>query len=501
MRSSIVYTRYLLLLMAGALFPLGFSPFDYSPVSGLSIALAFLLTRTSDLKSSAINGFIFGAGLFGAGVSWVYVSIHEFGAASLPLAGFLTLLFVVVISLLLIMPPFALYGWLSQRKDKLPPWQQALIFSALWVVFEWVRSWLFTGFPWLITGYSLLDTPFQSLAPVTGVYGLSLMMTLTGCLLAATLIPEQRKTAIILTLVSLIPWGLAIPLENIQWTKKTGQLEFSVIQGNIPQDLKWDPGFIQTTINTYTNLTANQWSKDLVIWPENAIPVLYNQARGFVDQLDREAKSNASTLIMGIPIDDNSGDKTRYYNGILALGQGSGRYDKQKLVPFGEYIPLESVLRGLIDFFDLPMSDFTKGKENQALLKAGDTLITPYICYEVVYPDFAAKMARNSGLLLTISNDTWFGDSLGPVQHFQMARMRALETDRYLIRATNDGISALINNKGKVLETIPRFQKGVLSGTAVTVSGTTPFMQFGSWPVLLLCLLLVAISLLSKRRS
>ena len=501
MRSKIVYLRYLLMLLAGALFPLGFSPYDYSPVPVLVLALAFLLSRTLDIKAAAKSGFMFGVGLFGAGVSWIYVSIHEFGAASPPLAGFLTLLFVVGISLLLIVPPFAIYGWLNQKKDKLSPWQQGLIFAALWVLFEWVRSWILTGFPWLIIGYTLLDTPFEALAPVTGVYGLSLMMVLTGCLFAAVLIPRNRKTSALAALLSLLPWGAAVMLDSVQWTTPTGKMEFSAIQGNIPQDLKWDPGFIQTTVNTYTGMTASEWDKDLVIWPENAIPVLYNQSKAFVDQLDREAKSQSSTLIMGMPVDDQDGDRTRYYNSVLALGQGSGRYNKQKLVPFGEYVPFESVLRGLIDFFDLPMSEFSRGSHNQGLLKAGDSVIAPYICYEVVYPDFAASLARESDLLLTISNDTWFGNSLGPIQHFQMARMRALETGRYLIRATNDGISALIDDKGKVLETIPRFEKGVLSGTAVTMTGITPFMRSGSWPTLLLCLLLAVSPLVSRRCS
>ena len=501
MRSHINYIRYLLMIMAGMSFTWGFSPYDHSPIPMLALALAFMLTRTLNTRAAAKSGLAFGLGLFGAGVSWVYVSIHEFGAASPPLAVFLTLLFVVGISLLLVVPPFALYAWLNQKKQKLPPWQQAIMFASIWVLFEWVRSWLLTGFPWLLTGYALLDTPFEALAPVAGVYGLSLMMALTACLLSVLIIPLNRKAAIVAALASLLPWGAAFMLGNVQWTQPTGKLEFSAVQGNIPQNLKWDPGFIQTTVNTYTGLTATEWDKDLVIWPENAIPVLYNQSKAFVDQLDREAKSQSSTLIMGMPVDDQNSDRTRYYNSVLALGQGSGRYDKQKLVPFGEYVPLESVLRGLIDFFDLPMSEFSRGSSSQNLLKAGDSVIAPYICYEVVYPDFAVRLARDSDLLLTISNDTWFGDSIGPVQHFQMARMRALETSRYLIRATNDGISALIDEKGKVVETIPRFEKGVLSGTAVTMAGITPFMRFGSWPTLLLCLLLAVLPLVSRRRK
>ncbi|OED45013.1 apolipoprotein N-acyltransferase [Endozoicomonas sp. (ex Bugula neritina AB1)] len=493
--------RSLLSLLLGATVTLGFAPFDVWPVPMVAIAAVFLLVRTLPVRQSASTGFLFGAGMFGAGTSWIYVSIHEFGAASPLLAGFLTLAFVLAISALLIMPLFIIYSWLSQRRQKQPAWQQALMFAGLWVIFEWVRSWLLTGFPWLLTGYSLIDTPFAGLAPVTGVYGLSLLLVTTGCLLASIIIPKNRRPASLLSAIVLGLWGLAFLLNHQQWTNHTGQLEFSAIQGNIPQELKWNPDFIQNTVNIYTNLSADQWQNDLIIWPENAVPVFYNRAKGFMQQLENKGKKEAATLITGVPVDDNSGDRTRYYNSVVALGQGEGRYDKQKLVPFGEYVPMGNLLRGLIDFFNLPMSEFSQGKPDQTLLQVADITIAPYICYEVVYPDFAAQQALNSGLLITISNDTWFGNSIGPIQHFQMARMRALETGRYLIRATNDGISALIDDRGQVLKTIPRFEQGVLTGTAQVMTGSTPFMNFGSWPTLFICLLMIICGVVTPRRS
>ena len=506
MPSKMTLIRSLLSLALGATVTLGFAPFDLWPVPMVAIAAVFLLTRTLDIKQSALTGFMFGAGMFGAGTSWIYVSIHEFGAASPALAGFLTLLFVMAVAAVMIMPLFMAYSWLNQRRDKRPAWQQALMFTGLWVIFEWIRSWLFTGFPWLLTGYTLLDTPFSGLAPVTGVYGLSLLLVMTGCLLASLLIPNKKRipknrlVGSVLSGLALCLWVGAFLLNNQQWTEKTGQLEFSAIQGNIPQALKWDPDFIQNTVNRFTSLSAEHWHQDLIIWPENAVPVFYNRAKGFMQQLDNMGKKEAATLITGVPFDDNSGDRTRYYNSVVAVGQGEGRYDKQKLVPFGEYIPLD-MLRGVIDFFNLPMSDFSRGNPDQTLLKAADVTIAPYICYEVVYPDFAAKLAIGSGLLITISNDTWFGDSIGPIQHFQMARMRALETGRYLIRATNDGITALIDDRGQIIKTIPRFKQGVLTGTAQVMKGNTPFMTFGSWPVLLLSLLMMIIGLIIPRRS
>ncbi|WP_020580898.1 apolipoprotein N-acyltransferase [Endozoicomonas elysicola] len=505
-RSYVEVVRYLLSLAAGSAMPLGFSPFDLWPVPMLAVGTVFLLTRTLPVKKATLCGFLFGVGMFGAGTSWIYVSIHEFGAASPMLAGLLTGLFVLGISALMIMPAFLLYSWLNQRKaeqsksNRLPPWQQALLFSSIWVLFEWVRSWLLTGFPWLLSGYALLDTPFSALAPVIGTYGLSLLMVTTACLLFALVIPAKQKRTpdIIALLISLGCWGLAWPLAHIQWTEKTGELSFSAIQGNIPQSLKWDPDFIHSTVSTYIGLTEDQWEQELIIWPENAIPLFYNRAQGLMTHLDRQARQNNTTLILGMPVDDNSGSETRYYNSILSMGDGSGRYDKQKLVPFGEYVPMESMLRGLIDFFNLPMSDFSQGHSEQALIQAGDVKIASYICYEVVYPDFAAQMAQESGLLITISNDTWFGKSIGPVQHFQIARMRALETGRYMIRATNDGITALIDEKGDVVETIPRFTSGVLSSSAEIREGQTPFMALGSWPVLIIALLMILLVIYRK---
>lgn len=502
-RNKTTLTGHLLSLLAGSLFPLGFSPFDQWPVLILATALGFAFSRTQDIKTASLRGFLFGLGLFGAGTSWVYVSIHEFGAASVPLAGLLTGLFVVALAALLILPAFYLYAFLRDRFSVSRPWQQALLFAGLWTLFEWVRSWLLTGFPWLLQGYALLDSPAQSWAPVVGVYGLSLLMAVTSALIVAVLTTERsvRTPAFIGLAITLLFWIASAPLAKVQWTEKSGEIEFSAVQGNIPQNLKWDPTYIQKTLDTYFGLTQKEWDQDLVVWPENALPVFHSNARSVIQQLDRTASSNGSSLVLGLPIDESREGESRYYNGIIAIGQGEGRYYKQKLVPFGEYVPLESLLRDLIAFFNLPMSSFSAGDRHQDHLVIPGAIIATYICYEVVYPDFAARLAQNSDLLITISNDTWFGQSIGPQQHYQMARMRALETGRYMIRATNDGITALIDDKGQEVERIERFKAGVLRGTAETRTGNTPFMVTGSWPVLTLSLLLVLLPLSGRFRK
>ncbi|PJE78865.1 Apolipoprotein N-acyltransferase [invertebrate metagenome] len=493
-------------LLSGSIASLAFSPFDVWLAMIISLGMAFYLVQSVSPRRALLSGWLYGIGLFGAGASWIYVSIHQFGAASVPLAGFLTALFVAAISVLFVVPPFWLYAKLTSRGFCRDLWQRALLFSVLWVLFEWCRSWLLTGFPWLISGYTLLDTVFQSWAPVTGVYGLSFAIVLTSSLLGAlaiSLLTEGRHLGKVwLFLCSLVAvWGcLSAPLASVEWTKEEGELTFSAVQGNIAQSLKWNPSYVQDTLSTYLALTEAQWQSDLVIWPENAIPVLSNDARSFLEQLSQKAGMTSTALITGIPLSSNGNTRSvKYFNGILALGHGEGHYAKQKLVPFGEYVPFDSVLRGLIAFFDLPMSSFSKGSRDQNPLTINGIPIATYICYEVIYPDFAASLARGTGFLVTVSNDTWFGHSIGPMQHFQMARMRALETGRFLIRATNDGVTALVNDKGVVVQQIPRFEAGVLSGTITVKKGNTPFMQLGSWPVVGLCLLLSGLILTGRK--
>ena len=291
----------------------------------------------------------------------------------------------------------------------------------------------------------------------------------------------------------LLPWVTGPVFSQAQWTTlQTEPTTFVAMQGNIPQQIKWDPDFLRDQIVAYLELTEDYWNTDLILWPETAIPIPQDQAGKIIDHIGEEL-GESSTLITGIPwygFSDRIEDFT-YHNSIMAIGSGSGIYHKQKLVPFGEYVPLQQWLRGLIGFFDLPMSSFSRGPANQSPLEANGIRIMPFICYEVAYPDFVATNARNSGMLLTISNDGWFGDSIGPLQHLQIARMRALETGRYMLRGTNNGVTAIIDEKGQITETIPQFERAVMTGEVYAAEGNTPYMQSGSWPVLTLAAILI----------
>ena len=482
--------------LAGALVPLAFSPFDYWPVMLISTGLLFLLLNRADSTRSHLwRGFLFGAGMYGTGVSWVYVSIQQFGGAPVPLAALLTALFVLALAAVFITP----LAWLFSRlKVHCSEVKRVLLFAGLWVLFEWMRSWLLTGFPWLLSGYTLLDTPFSGLAPITGVYGLSLLVALISAATAAIIHNPRSKSLYSLLAVVVLLSASSVWIQGKDWTTPvTSQpLTFSAVQGNISQNLKWDPGHLDRTVRTYTSLSANQWEKDFLLWPENSIPAFPQQLPGLISALEDQATASDTALLIGAPWYNNG----PYYNSLFGLGKASGEYFKQKLVPFGEFVPLESVLRGMIAFFDLPMSSFSRGTTEQNGLTVKGHSLAPYICYEVVYPDFAARQAKGKDFLVTISNDTWFGKSIGPEQHFQMVRMRSLETGRYQLRATNDGITALIGPHGDIIKTIPRYKQGVLEGELSAMSGQTPFMRFGSWPVLFISAVLVIPALFRRKR-
>ncbi len=492
---------HLIALAAGAITPLALAPFDVWPLAIVSIALFYLGLRDLTSRQAALRGWSYGFGLFAAGTSWVYVSIHDYGAASPPLAVFLTLLFVGGLGLL-----FALSAWVWTRwlRRVEAPLADALAFAALWLAQEALRSWFLTGFPWLYAGYSQLDGPLAGLAPLGGVWLVSFCLALSAALLANLTRLRKHNAFLAIGLALLAaPWVAGLTLKGHAWTDVKGDaLSVSAMQGNIEQNLKWDPEQLNAQLALYRDMTFSAQPTDLIIWPETAIPVLKDRAQGYLDMLKRFADEREAALITGVPIRQNDArGELRYYNGISVVGQGSGDYLKQKLVPFGEYVPLQDLLRGLIAFFDLPMSDFARGSDEQKLLQVKGYALASLICYEVVYPEFAASLASQSDLLLTISNDTWFGRSIGPLQHLQMAQMRALESGRWMIRATNNGVTALIDPHGQISERLPQFEQGVLYGQVTPMQGLTPYLYWRGWPMLILCLGLFAWALLANRMA
>lgn len=487
---------YLLSLIAGALIPLSLSPFNIWPLGILGVALFVAALQPLHAKQSLLAGWLFGVGLFGVGTSWVYVSIHIYGAAPIPLAVFLTALFVAGLALFFMLTSYLYVAFLKPHALGL-----LVGFPALWVLSEWFRSWFLTGFPWIFLGYAHEHTWLSGWAPVLGVYGLSFFTALSGVLIYLS-VRLSNRVRMILGIILLVPWVLGLLLQHINWTTRADQpLTVSLVQGNIAQEIKWNPEHMAASLIKYQQLTGKFWQQDIVVWSEAAIPFWQDEAAIFLSNLDAFTKKNKSTFISGIPYREHTHDGMRYHNSAIALGEGSGIYHKERLVPFGEYVPLESILRGLIAFFDLPMSSFTPGNNATPYLTGKNGIkIAPFICYEVVYPDFVNAALPNADLLLTISNDTWFGSSFGPFQHLQIAQMRALENGRYLMRATNNGISAIVDEKGRLVKTSTQFQEEVLSGEVYVMTGNTPFGKTGSTPMLVLCGALITLALLFKRK-
>ena len=490
---------HLIALGAGALTPLALAPFAIWPLALLSIALFYLGLRELTPRQAALRGWCYGVALYLAGSGWIYVSIHDYGAASPLLAGGLTLAFCAAVALF-----FALPAWLWARylRRPRPGVAEALAFAALWLAQEAFRGWFLTGFPWLYAGYSQLDGPLRGLAPLGGVWLLSFVLALTAALLCNLLQLRRQHLALASGLSLLLgPWLLAQALNEHAWTHAKGEpLRVAAIQGNVEQNLKWDPDALEAQLALYRDMTLASPPAELIVWPETAVPVLKEYAEGYLAVMARIASDRQAALITGVPLRQvNAAGERRFYNAITVLGEGQGTYLKQKLVPFGEYVPLQDLLRGLIAFFDLPMSDFARGPAQQPLLQAKGLRLASYICYEAVYPEFAAELARDSDLLLTISNDTWFGRSIGPVQHLQMAQMRALEAGRWMIRATNNGISVLIDPQGRIQSRIPQFQAAILYGEVQAMQGHTPYLRFGSLPLAILAALIVLATLLANR--
>jgi apolipoprotein N-acyltransferase len=491
----------LLAVAAGAVTTLALAPFDFWPLALLAVVFFYLGLRELSPGQALRRGWCYGFGLFGAGTSWIYVSIHTYGGASVLLAGLLMLAFIAAIALFFALPAWLWARWLRRNEA---PLADALAFAALWVFQEAFRGWFLTGFPWLYSGYSQLDGPLAGLAPVGGVWLISFTLGLTAALLCNLHRLRSRKSFLAIGMALLFaPWITALSLKGHAWTSPSGDpLKVAVLQGNIEQSMKWDPKQLNAQLALYRDMTFSSQQADLIVWPETAVPVLKESAEGYLTMMGRFASDRGAALITGVPVRDrNERGENRYYNGITVTGQGDGLYYKQKLVPFGEYVPLQDLLRGLIAFFDLPMSDFARGPNDQALLQAKGYQIAPFICYEVVYPEFAAGLSARSDLLLTVSNDTWFGTSIGPLQHLQMAQMRALEAGRWMIRATNNGVTGLIDPFGKITAQIPQFERAVLYGEVVPMHELTPYLRWRSWPLAVVCLLIFGWALLASRIS
>ena len=462
-------------LAAGALLPLALAPFGLWPAMLASAAaLHFVLRRTATLRGAFWRGWLFGVGKYGAGASWIYVAIHVYGAAPPPLAAALVAVFVAGMALF-----SGLVGVLYRPQPASGALEDAADFALAWVLVEWLLTWVLSGFPWLFAGYAFLDTPLAGYAPVGGVLLVSLAGVASAALLLATFrawsphgtsVARRRMTVALPFAVAVAIWVGGWLLQSVSWTTRGESRSVALVQGNLPQETRWTAQGVVAAADRYEALSATAWNRDIVVWPEVAIPDLQRRVAPLVEAMRQGA---AGDLIHGAMIAERADGEIALYN--AAVSSGGGEYRKRRLVPFGEYVPLQELLRGTIAFFDLPMSNFASGASEQPLLRAAGLDVATAICYEIAYPAAVAESARDAELIVTLSNDAWFGASIGPWQHLQIARMRALENGKFVLRATNNGVSAVIDEHGAVVASLPQFEARTLLAEVHATSGATPY--------------------------
>lgn len=475
-------------VLAGAATVLAFAPFGLHPFALLTLALLIHLWMRAPPQRCALLGFAFGAGLFGAGVSWVYVSLHQFGGMAAPLAVFATLVFCALLALF---PAAA--GWLQARVPASDAARAVLLIPATWVLCEWMLSWIFTGFPWLALGYSAAGWPLQGYAPLGGVYMVSFVIVSAAGMLWLLAGQKPRFLVVLLLVV-----GTGEALRHVAWTVPAGApVPTALLQGNIEQEMKFHPERAPRILETYARLAEGTQAR-LVILPETALPAFLDRiAPAYLARLDAVGKRNEGDLLVGVPYRTG---RDAYYNSALSLGVSPRQiYHKVHLVPFGEFVP--PGFRWTLDVLSIPLSDFSRGSFDQPPLEVAGQRVAVNICYEDVFGAEIARSLPEATLLVNMSNVAWFGDSLAPAQHLQIARLRAIETGRMHLTATNTGITAAIDRDGRVLARLEQFTEGRLEIPAQGYAGATPYVRLRDWPVVVACLLIFALFTVRAKRS
>ena len=491
-------------MLAGALAVLSFAPLSWWPVQIASLAvLLWLALGQTTIRRSALIGWSFSFGWMVAGTHWLYTSLHDYGG--LPAA-------VTVAAVALLAALMALYTaiamatgtWLRLRCALSPAATLLLVFPPLWALGEWLRNWVATGFPWIVSGYAHVSSPLAGYAPLVGVYGIGwLAVLLAACMVLA--FSPQRKRALALAAVVLAA-GLA--LDQLAWTSPHGApISVRLLQGNVPQEMKFNPEQAGETLALYHEMLTEARA-DLIATPETALPMMANALPpDFLELLSTFARQSKSNLLVGVPVSDGPG---MYANSLLGLGASarpqSYRYDKHHLVPFGEFIP--PGFRWFVDMMHIPLGDFTRGAVLQAPFEAAGQWVLPNICYEDLFgEEIADQIAASyfSGrpqptMMLNVSNIAWFGDSIALPQHLQISQMRSLETRRPMLRATNTGATAVVVARGHVLAQLKPYTRGVLSAQVQGMTGYTPYILFGNTLVLTAALLLLGVIWFKNRR-
>jgi apolipoprotein N-acyltransferase len=490
--------------LLGATTVVGFAPFGFSAVPVLTLAVLFASWRRAPSpRVAAWLGFAFGLGLFGAGASWVYIALAMFGGMAGALAALATIAWCAYLALF----P-TLVGWATARIAPVDAVARLAVAAAFWPVSEWLRSWRYTGFPWLAVGYAQTQAPLAGYAPLGGVFLVSLAVASSaalGALIAAALLRHRYRYAVVAAAMLAAVWIAGIALRSVEWSRPQGDaIAVSLVQGNIEQDVKFEETYRDQTLANYADLVAQAKGR-LIVLPESALPMFADEVPvEYVARLRAAAQGRGGDLLVGLfffePRTEGE-DEDRYFNSVVSLGAAPTQvYRKRHLVPFGETIPAKPLVGWFIrHVLHIPLADQTPGPANQAPFEVAGERAAVNICYEDAFGAELIGSLPEATLLVNVTNDAWYGRSLAAEQHNQIAAMRAVETARPMLRATNTGITSIIDHRGKELARLPWFTRGVLEGAIAGRTGTTPYVRFGDALVVSLALALAAGAFLLSR--
>jgi apolipoprotein N-acyltransferase len=472
--------------IAGALFLLAFEPFDVPMLSIISIGYLFYLSINQPPKIVAQCFFCFALVLFSSGLHWLYISIHTVSGAPI----WLTVLLIFLLSSLMALY-YYLTGLLMSKIYQASQSKSLILLSigpTLWVLMEWARGWLLSGFPWFSVGYSQINTFLSNWAPIGGIYMVSWICAISsGLLVLIYLGAKQTSTKALFMLLVLLctSWGVGV----IQWTEpKSDKLNVSLVQGAIEQEKKWLPSEFRNTLDLYKKTLQSEDQLDVVIWPEVAIPAISKNVKPYLNEISTILEKNSiQLLLLGVLTSNEANGSVR--NSMMAIGSSDVVYHKRHLVPFGEYFPVPNFIRSWLKRMGLPNRDIESGASIQDMPQLNEVFIAPTICYEDIFGSEQLGYFPEANVLVNITNNAWFGKSIAAEQHFQMSRMRAIETGRYLLRSTNTGVTAIVDPHGRIQKRSEPFTFSILTGTFVPMSGVTPYTKYGDSLVLFLIIL------------
>lgn len=485
-RIRVLDSSLLRILIAGMLFPVGFAPFHLPGVAVISLAFFYHTLLNSSFKKSIYSGFVFGTGLFGTGVSWVIISIHEYGQLNYLLSILITIAFIFYLSLF---PALMAAGFHYLRtKSRIHP---ALLFAVLGMIFEYLRATLFTGFPWLRLGTALIDTPMQHVAPIIGIYGLSFLGGLYATLLVHIFTTKRQKQWIYLAILVLCMLS-PLTLKNIQWThiQREKPVSTAIIQANLSMREKWDEALFEKLMQYYSDAVQSLLGTRLIVMPESALPLPGSYIKEYLDDLSTQAQKKGSAILTGIL--HAEGNQTLLFNTMQALGSAEGQYAKQHLVPFGEFIP--KPFKTINDWLSLPDPGMQPGLAKQIPIALDKHPVASLICYEIAYQELLRKQMQHGQWIVSISDNGWFGHSLASWQQLQMAQMLSLMTGRYQVVSNNDGLSSIIDEKGQIVDSLAPFSAGILQSRIFPAEGRTPWVYYGDSPIIWMGILLLLVA-------